>query len=108
MKPTSINAIIEDALDSALGSMIDKLDPANELGIGDEFGYARDVMGDIRHSLTQALVIAIKTTEAGLLDKLKRVDANGWAIATDGSLDAMCGIERIMTIDDAIYEATKQ
>jgi hypothetical protein len=42
------------------------------------------------------------------LDKLKRIDANGWAIATDGSLDAMCGIERIMTIDDAIYEATKQ
>jgi len=108
MKPTSINAIIEDALDSALGSMIDKLDPANELGIGDQFGYAQDVMGDIRHSLTHALAIAIKATESRLLDKLKRVDANGWAIATDGSLDAMCGIERIMTIDDAICEASKQ
>jgi hypothetical protein len=108
MKPTSINAIIEDALDSALGSMIDKLDPANEFGIGDQFGYAQDVMNDIRHSLTHALAIAIKTTESRLLDKLKRIDANGWAIATDGSLDAMCGIERIMTIDDAIYEATKQ
>lgn len=97
-----IRLIIEDALDAALGTMIDKLDPNDEFDLGGHFGYAQDIMSNIRLELSQALVIAIKQVESGLLNKLKRLDANGWADLTDGSMDSMTGIERIMTIDDAL------
>lgn len=101
-QPIEIRLIIEDALDAALGSMIEKLDPTNEFDLGGQFGYAQDLMSNIRLELSQALALAIKQVESGLLDKLKRLDANGWADLTDGSMDRMTGIERIMTIDDAI------
>lgn len=101
-QPIEIRLIIEDALDAALETIIEKLDPTDEFDLGGRFGYAQDIMSNIRLELSQALALAIKQVESGLLAKLKRLDANGWANLTDGSMDSMTGIERIMTIDDAL------
>jgi hypothetical protein len=44
----------------------------------------------------------METTLASLLSTLARLDRNGWATLTDGSLDGMTLAEKIETVQSAI------